>query len=152
MPFELQQSHKARIELHATECYPHECIGILLGKEAHGLKTVLEVVPLQNRWEHSEINPYESRPQDSTRNRSLIDPKDFLHADQRARSQGMDIVGFYHSHPDHPARPSEFDRINAWPWYTYVILAVEKGTPRELTAWLLSEDQTRLLPEALSIK
>jgi proteasome lid subunit RPN8/RPN11 len=81
-----------------------------------------------------------------------VDPKDYLRADREARSKGMDIVGFYHSHPDHPARPSEFDRKNAWPWFSYVILAVEQGVPREMTGWLLAEDGSRFLPEELKFQ
>lgn len=88
----------------------------------------------------------------SARNRFLILPEDFIESDREAEKRGLDILGFYHSHPDHPARPSEFDREHAWPWYTYLILAVEKGVPRELTGWLLTEDRAKFLPEEMAIK
>ena len=152
MRFELQQKDKERIERHGAETYPHECIGILLGRQQDNHRVVLEVFPIENAWNKAEANPYEAGPEDSTRNRSLVDPRDYLRAEQEARKRGMDIVGFYHSHPDHPARPSEFDRRNAWPWFSYVILAVENGVPREMTAWVLSEDRDRFLPEPISIK
>jgi proteasome lid subunit RPN8/RPN11 len=87
----------------------------------------------------------------SARNRFLIDPADFVASEREARKQGVDILGFYHSHPDHPARPSEFDREHAWPWYTYLILRVEKGLPQETTGWLLTEDHARFLPEEIAV-
>jgi proteasome lid subunit RPN8/RPN11 len=152
MRLELQQEVRERIERHGAETYPHECIGILLGRDQVGCRAVTEIIPMENAWNRADANPYEAGPGDSTRNRSLVDPKDYLRAEHEARNRGMDIVGFYHSHPDHPARPSEFDRRNAWPWFSYVILAVENGVPREMTAWVLSEDRDRFLLEPISIK
>jgi len=140
------------MQRHGAETYPNECCGFLLGREENGRKVVMEVAPLENTWQSSEYNPYEVRPEDSARNRSLVDPKDYLRVDRAARQKGMDIISFYHSHPDHPARPSEFDRQHALPFFIYVILAVEQGVPREMTAWLLSEDGTRFLSEPLSIQ
>jgi proteasome lid subunit RPN8/RPN11 len=148
----LRQQDVERIREHAASTYPSECCGFLLGREEDGRRVILAVAPLQNAWGDSEMNPYEVRPQDSTRNRSLVDPKDYLRVDREARANGMDIIGFYHSHPDHPARPSEFDRKHALDYLLYVILAVEKGAPREMTGWLLSADRTRFLPEDLSIQ
>lgn len=152
MAIELTLNHRKQIEQHATEAYPNECCGFLLGREENGSRIIAEVAPIQNAWQSMENNPYEARPEDSTRNRSLVDPKDYLRIDREARQKGLDIVSFYHSHPDHPARPSEFDRKHALPFLIYVILAVEKGVPREMTAWLLSDDGARFLPEALSIQ
>lgn len=152
MPIELNQEQRERIEQHGVEAYPNECCGFLLGREENGNRVIVEVAPIQNAWQSLENNPYEVRPQDSTRNRSLVDPKDYMRIDRDARQKGLDIISFYHSHPDHPARPSEFDRKHALPFLIYVILAVEKGTPREMTAWLLSNDGARFLPEELSIR
>ena len=141
-----------RIGEHGAEAYPNECCGFLLGREESGARVIVEVAPLPNAWQTMENNPYEVRPEDSLRNRSLVDPKDYLRIDREAREKGLDIVSFYHSHPDHPARPSEFDRKHALPFFVYVILAVEKGIPREMTAWLLSRDFTQFLSEEISIK
>ena len=152
MAIELTERDRKRIEQHGVEAYPNECCGFLLGREENGHRVILEAAPIQNAWQSMENNPYEARPEDSTRNRSLVDPKDYLRIDREARQNGLDIISFYHSHPDHPARPSEFDRKHALPFLIYVILAVEKGIPREMTAWLLSEDGARFLPEQLSIK
>ena len=152
MAIELSRENWKRIEQHGAEAYPNECCGFLLGREENGYRMVLEVAPIQNAWQSSENNPYEVRPEDSTRNRSLVDPKDFLKIDREARQKGLDIISFYHSHPDHPARPSEFDRKHAFPFFIYVILAVEKGIPGEMTAWLLSKDGARFLSEEMIIK
>ena len=152
MSIELTFDHRKRIEQHAAEAYPNECCGFLLGREENGSRVIVEVAPIQNAWQSMENNPYEVRPEDSLRNRSLVDPKDWLRIDREARQKGLDIISFYHSHPDHPARPSEFDRKHALPFLIYVILAVEKRVPREMTAWLLSEDGARFLPMELSIK
>ena len=138
MAIELPQQQIERIREHGQETYPNECCGVLLGKEQDGRKVVLEILPLKNARD------------DSPRNRFLILPQDMLHSDREARRRGLDILGFYHSHPDHPARPSEFDRAHAWPWYTYLILAVEKGHPKELTAWLLSDGRS-FFPEEMRI-
>jgi proteasome lid subunit RPN8/RPN11 len=135
----LRQKERKGIEQAGAEAYPNECCGMLLGKDKDGRKVVSDIVPLRNARD------------DSPRNRFLILPEDFVRADREARQRELDILGFYHSHPDHPARPSEFDRQHAWPWYTYIILAVEKGLPRELTSWVLSEDRASFLPEDLEI-
>ena len=152
MAIVLNQDDIKRIEQHGAEAYPNECCGFLLGREENGHRVVLEVAPLPNAWQSSENNPYEVRPEDSTRNRSLVDPQDYLKIDREARQKGLDIISFYHSHPDHPARPSEFDRKHAFPFFIYVILAVEKGIPGAMTAWLLSKDGTRFLSEEMIIK
>src|SRR5579885_3116377 len=87
----------------------------------------------------------------SARNRFLITPEDFVQSEREARRRGVDILGFYHSHPDHPARPSEYDREHAWPWYTYLISKVDNGIPQETTAWVLSEDRLQFVPEQMTI-
>ena len=67
---------------------------------------------------------------ESERNRFLIDPLEQLRVEKDARARGLDVLGYYHSHPDHPARPSNYDREHAWPWYSYVIVSVQRGEPR----------------------
>jgi len=152
MAMELTERDRKRIEQHGAEAYPNECCGFLLGREENGSRVIVEVAPLPNAWQSMENNPYEVRPEDSLRNRSLVDPKDYLRIEREAREKGLDIISFYHSHPDHPAQPSEFDRKHALPFFVYVILAVEKGIPREMTAWLLNRDFTQFLSEEISIK
>ena len=139
MAIEVKRQELDRIEQHGAAAYPHECCGILLGKEQDGQKVVTDIVPLRNARE------------DSPRNRFLILPEDFVRSDREAKDRGLEILGFYHSHPDHPAQPSEFDREHAWPWYIYLILTVEKGVPGVMTGWLLADDRSRFYPEELQI-
>ena len=104
---------------------------------AEGSREVADLLPLTNRHE------------DSPGNRFSITPQDFLAAEEAARSRGLKLVGWYHSHPDHPALPSEYDREHAWPWYSYVIVSVTVGEPGAITSWRLAEDRTRFLPEEI---
>ena len=139
MAIELSNEDWKRIEQHGAEAYPNECCGMLLGKEEDGRKIIADILPLPNARD------------DSPRNRFLILPEDFIHGDREARNRGLDVLGFYHSHPDHFAQPSEYDRAHAWPWYTYLILAVENGVPRDLTGWALSDDRLQFSPEEVRI-
>jgi proteasome lid subunit RPN8/RPN11 len=117
--------------------YPEECCGALIGEAIDGFKSVLLTRPFVNR------NP------DSRERRYYVGPDAYREAEVWARSQGLDVVGIYHSHPDHPARPSEFDREHAWPWYSYVILSVEQGEPSSMTSWVLADERDRFDPEEL---
>ena len=101
---------------HGRETYPHECCGFLVGRAGE----VVELLRASNARE------------DSPSNRYVIPPIEFVRAQRDADARGLDIVGFYHSHPDHPARPSAFDREHAWPGYAYLIVAVAHGVPDEL--------------------
>jgi proteasome lid subunit RPN8/RPN11 len=90
-----------------------------------------------------------NRRDDSPRNRFSVTAEDVRGAEQAAIQQGLELIGWYHSHPDHPARPSEFDRDHAWPWYSYVIVSVAQGQPQDVTSWRLADDRSQFLPEAL---
>jgi len=123
---------------HAAKDYPHECCGAMLGVENGSGREVRALFPLINRRD------------DSPRNRFSITPDDFRSAERAASECGMDLLGWYHSHPDHPARPSEFDREHAWPFYSYIIVSVEAGTSREMTSWRLDDDRSKFEPEAIA--
>ena len=129
----LQPEHVAAMRDHGAETYPHECCGFLVGDRAEGVLVVTELVRASNARE------------DSPRNRYLIPPEEFARVQRDADRRGLDIVGFYHSHPDAPARPSEFDREHAWPAYAYLVLSVREGKPEELGAFELSEDRATFL-------
>jgi proteasome lid subunit RPN8/RPN11 len=122
----------AAIARHGERGYPNEICGFLLGTRAAGAATVREVVPVENHWEAL----------DERRRRFMIAPEDFLREERRAREAAWEILGFYHSHPDHPARPSETDREAAWPGYSYVIQSVRDGSAAEVTSWLLKDDRS----------
>lgn len=137
MILEISRSFLQRIREHGKAAYPHECCGLVVGKWAEGRKSVADLIPVQNSRE------------DAKHNRYLISPQDLMEADRDARQRGMDIIGIYHSHPDHPARPSEFDRDHAFPWYSYLIVSVAHGEPRDLTCWTLRDDRSAFDSEEL---
>ena len=151
MALNLTQAHLESIRQHGAREYPSECCGVLLGKVEGTAKQVTEVVPLKNLRHDSaraqELLPLDDLGRETERNRFLIDPLDQLRVEKDARARGLDVVGYYHSHPDHPARPSVYDREHAWPWYSYVILSVEQGSPQDLTSWVLGEDRSSFSAE-----
>jgi proteasome lid subunit RPN8/RPN11 len=93
-----------------------------------------------------------NRREDSPRNRFFVTAEDANDADKAAQAQGLDLIGWYHSHPDHPARPSEYDREHAWPWYSYIIVSVQNGNPRDMTSWRLQDDRSAFVPEEVEIR
>jgi proteasome lid subunit RPN8/RPN11 len=135
-----------RIRQHGVETYPHECCGALLGRDANSAeqpsrpREILDLFPLINRRE------------DSPQNRFSVAPRDVTDADRAAQSRGLELIGWYHSHPDHPAKPSEYDREHAWPWYSYVIVSVHRGVPQDMTSWQLKDDRTGYAKEIIEIR
>jgi proteasome lid subunit RPN8/RPN11 len=131
----------AKIRSHGAETYPHECCGALLGREiADDLREIVGLFPLVNRRD------------DSPRNRFSVTSDDVRNAEKSAREQGVDVLGWYHSHPDHPAKPSQYDQDHAWPWYSYVIVSVANGKPQYMTSWRLADDRSQFTPEDLEIR
>ncbi len=114
------------IHNHGRETYPNECCGALIGTDG----VVAECFSLPNTTE------------EGPRRRFLVRPDDYRAAERRANELGHELLGFYHSHPDHPARPSQYDLDHAWPVFSYVIVAIEKGEPRAMTSWRLREDRS----------
>ncbi|MGB6716453.1 MAG: M67 family metallopeptidase, partial [Candidatus Acidiferrales bacterium] len=126
-----------RIHEHGARDYPNECCGALLGHDALAERTVLGLVPLVNQRS------------DSPRDRFSITSDDVRLAEKEAAAKGWELIGWYHSHPDSPALPSEFDREHAWPWYSYIIFQVEKGEPREMRSWRLDDDRAKYQEESI---
>ncbi len=153
MPLRLNKAYSDAIRAHGSRDYPSECCGMMLGKAEGDEKTVTEIVALRNLRHDpnraQEILPLGDPGKETEKNRFLIDPLDQLRVEKDARKRGLDVLGYYHSHPDHPARPSNYDRDHAWPWYSYVIIAIERGTPKELTSWVLAEDRATFRPEVV---
>jgi proteasome lid subunit RPN8/RPN11 len=133
----LRQDLAAKIQAHGMETYPHECCGAILGRDSDGSREVLDLLPLANRRE------------DSPRNRFEVTPGDVQLAEKTAREKKLELIGWYHSHPDAPARPSEFDREHAWPWYSYIIVSIQSGMPREMNSWRLQDDRGAYDVEAI---
>ena len=122
------------IRNHGIEAYPNECCGALIGRdgvvnEAYGLPNTTEEGP---------------------RRRFMVRPNDYRDAEKRASELKLALLGFYHTHPDHPARPSQYDLDHAWPFFSYVILSVQQGVPTDMTSWRLREDRTAFTEETLT--
>jgi proteasome lid subunit RPN8/RPN11 len=122
VPAEIEQA----IRRHGEETYPHECCGALVGRA----ERVSDLVPLPNTTE------------EGPRRRFLVRPADYRQAERRAGETGGELLGFYHSHPDHPARPSQYDLDHAWPTFAYVIVAVANADAGEMTVWYLKDDRS----------
>jgi proteasome lid subunit RPN8/RPN11 len=155
MALKLGHEQREAIRQHSVRDYPNECCGVLLGKVEGDAKQVAEVVALRNlRHDPSraqELLPVDDPGRETERNRFLIDPLDQLAVEKDARARGLEVLGYYHSHPDHPARPSDYDRMHAWPRYSYVIISIERGAPKDLTAWVVAEDRSTFCVEEVEI-
>jgi len=114
------------IRAHGEETYPHECCGALVGRDGR----VTDVVPLPNTTE------------EGPRRRFLVRPADYREAERRASELDGELLGFYHSHPDHPARPSQYDLDHAWPTFAYIIVAVAQKVSEDMTVWFLKDDRS----------
>jgi proteasome lid subunit RPN8/RPN11 len=142
-----------KIRLHGAETYPHECCGALLGRDESAVAGVdLRKDALTPRREILALFPLVNRRDDSPRNRFSVSVDDVRAAEKAAREQGLEVVGWYHSHPDHPARPSEYDRDHAWPWYSYIIVSVQNGAPQDMASWRLNDDRQEFSPEGIEIR
>lgn len=117
-----------QIEREGAETYPNECCGIMYGRDTEKGRVVEVLEPVANVFD--EVERY---------HRFSISPQQLMAAEKRAGDEGRLVLGFYHSHPDHPARPSEYDRQHAWPFYSYVIVAIAKRDPVDMTSWLLDD-------------
>jgi proteasome lid subunit RPN8/RPN11 len=116
----------AAIRRHGEETFPHECCGALIGSGDR----VADLVPLPNTTE------------EGPRRRFLVRPSDYREAERRASEMRGELLGFYHSHPDHPARPSQYDLDHAWPTFAYIIVSVLAGAARDMTVWFLKDDRS----------
>ena len=127
-PVRLTAAVDAEIRRHGAETFPHECCGALFGDGATGRVAATLALP----------NTTEEGP----RRRFLVRPADYRLAEQRATELRVELLGFYHSHPDHPARPSQFDLDHAWPTFAYVIVSVMGGAAEAMTVWYLKDDRS----------
>ena len=123
------------IRAHGVETYPNECCGALYGRDG----AVTSTFALPNTTE------------EGPRRRFMVRPDDYRAAERRASELGVDLLGFYHSHPDHPARPSQYDLDHAWPFFSYIIVSVQAAVPRDMTSWRLREDRSAFDEEALQL-
>jgi proteasome lid subunit RPN8/RPN11 len=139
-----------KIGAHGVETYPHECCGALLGRDGGAAESAAGAEKASVR-EVLALFPLVNRRDDSPRNRFSVTPGDVILADKTARQQGLDVIGWYHSHPDHPARPSQYDQDHAWPWYSYIIVSVHNGVPKDMTSWRLKDDRCAYVEEKIAV-
>ena len=121
------------IRAHGVETYPNECCGALIGADG----VVQHVAPLANTTE------------EGARRRFLVRPSDYKLVEEEATRLKQELLGFYHSHPDHPARPSQYDLDHAFPFFWYVIVSVQEGQPRDMTVWQLADDRSQFREASL---
>jgi proteasome lid subunit RPN8/RPN11 len=127
----------ASMVAHARKTYPNECCGAMLGTTDGEKKVVTEAIALENAYEGAQAARYELRPED------------LLAADKAARDRGMDLIGIYHSHPDCDAYFSKTDLQNSCPWYSFVVLSIQKGEFHHANSWLPNVEQTDAAKEEL---
>jgi proteasome lid subunit RPN8/RPN11 len=123
---------------HARQTYPNECCGAMLGSIDGDSKVVRVALPLQNAFTGAQATRYELRPED------------LLAADMAARDRHMDLIGIYHSHPDCDAYFSATDLRNSCPWYSFVVLSIQKGEFHHANSWLPNFEQTEAAKEELT--
>ena len=130
MPLKIGAGDVGHIHDHAKEAYPEECAGALVGMNIEGMKIVVDVWRAENTHEEERSR------------RFLIEPLKIKEFEERAAERDMDVLGFYHSHPDHPAEPSEYDREHAWPGWSYVIASVSAENVEDMRSWVLKGDRS----------
>ena len=128
------------IREHGVRDYPYECCGLLLGRFRENGKLVTETYPISNAREES-----------AKRNRFLITPEELMRGERYARDHDLEVVGFYHSHPDSPAVPSNYDLEHAWPTYSYIIVSTSADKATDLFSWEQEPDRSRFNEEEVEI-
>jgi proteasome lid subunit RPN8/RPN11 len=137
MTLRIDQAALKQLHAHAEEGYPHEVIGLLVGD--------------REAWQVSEVVPLVNERADSAHNRYKVSGLVLMRAEQAVEARGLQVVGYYHSHPDHPAQYSEFDREHALPNMSYPIVAVHDGAVVNTLAWRLTDDRSAMTPEAIEV-
>ncbi|MDR0855998.1 MAG: M67 family metallopeptidase [Clostridiales bacterium] len=135
----IAEALRAAIGREGEAAYPNECCGILLGTEDGGDKTATALLPIANAREDAEKY-----------HRFVIEPDDMAAAELTAVQRGLDVIGCYHSHPDHPSVPSAYDTAHALPFWSYVIVSVQNGRAEVLSSWQLKADRTAFSEETIA--
>ena len=134
----IDQKQIEEIRAHGVRDYPYECCGLMLGRYGAEGKSVTEIYPISNAREES-----------AKRNRFLIEPHELMRGERYARERDLEVVGFYHSHPDSPAVPSQYDLEHAWPTYSYIIVSTRPGEATDLFSWEQEPDRSRFNQEEI---
>ena len=134
----ISKQNLEKIRGHGETDFPYECCGFLLGETDGYTKTVVRCESVQN-----------SRDNKDRHNRYFIRPEDYMRVEQLARREHLDIVGFYHSHPNAEAKPSQYDLEHSWPFYSYIIVSVKNKKAEKMTSWQLADDRSQFIAERL---
>jgi proteasome lid subunit RPN8/RPN11 len=134
----ITEQQLTEIRKHGVTDYPYECCGLLLGRFGPEGKVVSETFPISNAREES-----------AKRNRFLITPEELMRGERYAREHDLEVVGFYHSHPDSPAVPSQYDLEHAWPTYSYIIVSTSAERATDLFSWEQEADRSRFNQEEI---
>ena len=140
MSLRIPEDLLSKIHAHGEQAYPEEGAGFMLGSDAVE-RDVIDLLPLSNAREDA-----------ARRNRYLFTPEDYLKAEVEAERLGLSLIGVFHSHPDHPNQPSEFDREWAQPYFSYVITSVRSGKALESRSWRLVEDRSEFQEEPITLR
>ena len=140
MKLEISAELLKQIHAHGEEAYPGEGAGFLLGSTDGDFRVVANILKLPNAHEES-----------AQHNRYLLTPQDVLRSEQEAAKLGLDVIGVFHSHPDHPNQPSEFDREWAMPWFSYIITSVRNGQAAGSRSWRLTDDRSAFREETIEV-
>jgi proteasome lid subunit RPN8/RPN11 len=141
MALEISQDILDKIHAHGEAAYPEEGAGFLLGRANGERRQVIALLELANAREDA-----------ARHNRYLLTPQDYLRGEAEAARLGLDVLGVFHSHPDHPDRPSEFDREWAMPWFSYMITSVQAGRAVESRSWRLAENRSTFIEETILVE
>jgi proteasome lid subunit RPN8/RPN11 len=138
---QLTKEHLQTIYTHAESTYPEECCGVILGYLDVETKTVIKIITTENAWSQESVSQLEDGvTQYSKRKRYAIAPQSLFQIQKQARSESLDIIGIFHSHPDNSAIPSECDRASAWQQYSYIIASVTNGKVTDIKSWILDDN------------
>jgi proteasome lid subunit RPN8/RPN11 len=141
MALKIGRQHFELLKAYGEESFPNECCGFLLGKQTNGEKEVAATFPAFNSSEDSERY-----------HRFLITPQAYMECEKFARGKELDIIGFYHSHPNAEALPSQYDVEHGWPWYSYIIVSVINNKSVDLASWVLEDDRSKFNSEKIIVE
>lgn len=136
----LTHAQDQQIRREGSSAYPNECCGIIYGVEKNGVRFVRSLEPVDNVFDEQQRY-----------HRFSISAEQLMNAERAAGDRGELVLGFYHSHPDHPARPSEYDREHGWPFYSYVIVAIANREPGDTTSWQMNEGTEQFDPQPIEV-
>lgn len=146
MAIRLKQEHLEAIKKHGEETYPHECCGFLIGEKDGEVNVLRMIHRAENEWA-------KTTERESQANRYLITPEQARQAEMLAREKQLGVIGYYHSHPDHPAQPSGFDLDHScWPTDSYIIVSVEKGRASVLNSFMKPDYEQFVQEEILIVE